>query len=201
MTMISMVAQPMFWPMLSTVGATEPRRPSSPRSDTMAGAPVVAPNRADVPSSPAPMVQPTTMAPIASQTDPVVAAIRAPVSGPNRLMPRFAHMANWSKNRSGRGGSVVRTIGASGLPWTDGLPCVPIGAEVDVAIGEASLRRHYPVRFGRSADPRPLGTGTPPSQPTTWCELPKSCFWGQASASRHDRLARVHPAVHATGRG
>ena len=136
MTMISMVAQPMFWPMFSTVGAIEPRRPSSPRRETMAGAPVVAPKSAEVPSRPAPRVQPTTMAPMASQTEPVVAAIRAPVSGPNRLMPRFAHMANWSKNRSGRGGSVVRTMGASGRRAEPGAPSTVVGAEVDVAISE-----------------------------------------------------------------
>jgi hypothetical protein len=48
---------------------------------------------------------------------------------------------------------------------------VLVGVEVvDIA---CSLRRHYPVRFRRSADPRAV-VRTPPSQPTTWCELPKS---------------------------
>ena len=46
------------------------------------------------------------------------------------------------------------------------------GVEVTDIAG--SLRRHYPVRFGRSADPRCVRT--PPSQPTMWCELPKVSF-------------------------
>ena len=112
-TMISMVAQPMFCPMLRIVGTTDPRRPSNPRSDTIAGAPVVAPKTADAPSSSAPRQQPTTMAAIARTTEPAVVAISAPVSGPKRLMPRFPHIANWSENRSGLGGSVLRVSGAS----------------------------------------------------------------------------------------
>ena len=94
MTMISMVAQPMFCAMLSRVGTTDPRRPTRPRSATMAGAPVVAPNTADAPSRTAPRVQPTTMAAMARPTEPTVVATRAPVSGPNRLMPRLPHMAS-----------------------------------------------------------------------------------------------------------
>ena len=94
MTMISIVAQPMFWAMFKMVGATDPRRPSSPRSATIAGAPVVTPNMADAPSSSAPSPQPTTIAVIARPTEPVVATTRAPVSGPNRLIPRLPHIAS-----------------------------------------------------------------------------------------------------------
>ena len=150
--MISMVAQPMFWAMLSSVGATEPRRPNSPRSDTMAGAPVVAPKIAEPPSSSAPIMQPTTTAAMASATEPVVRAITAPVSGPNRLMPRLAHIASWSTKRSGRGGSVVSWSGASaaGSRLRRGLAVRMDFDVMDMAID--SLRRHYPVRFGRSVD-------------------------------------------------
>ena len=76
--MISMVAQPMFWAMLSNVGSTEPRRPNMPRRETMAGAPVVAPNIADPPSSRAPIAQPTTTAAMASPTEPVVSGDQRP---------------------------------------------------------------------------------------------------------------------------
>ena len=79
----------------------------------MAGAPVVAPITAEAPSRIAPIPQPTTIAACASPTEPAVVAISAPVSGPNRLMPRLPHRANWSVNPSGRGGSVVRVSGAS----------------------------------------------------------------------------------------
>ena len=113
MTMISIVAQPMFWAMFRIVGTTEPRRPSSPRRATMAGAPVVAPIIAEAPSSSAPRAQPTTMAAMARPTEPVVVATSAPVSGPNRLIPRLPHMASWSTKPSGRGGSVVSVSGAS----------------------------------------------------------------------------------------
>ena len=116
MTMISIVAQPMFWAMLSRVGTIEPRRPSMPRIETMAGAPVVAPKTAEAPSSVAPRAQPTTIAAMASGTEPVVVATRAPVSGPKRLIPRLPHMASWSRKPSGRGGSVVSTSGASVAP-------------------------------------------------------------------------------------
>ena len=167
MTMISMVAQPTFWAMFSSVGTTEPRRPTSPRSDTMAGAPVVAPNMAEAPSSSAPSPQPTTMASTARPTEPVVVATRAPVSGPNRLIPRLPHMASWSTKPSGRGGSVVRTSGASVAAVREaGVRRTQVGGGGRHRC--SSLRRHYPVRFGRSAGPR----CTPPSQPTTGCELP-----------------------------
>jgi hypothetical protein len=151
MTMISMVAQPTFCAMFSRVGTTDPRRPTRPRSETIAGAPVLAPMTAEAPSKIAPSPQPMTIAAMASPTDPAVVAISAPVSGPKRLMPRLPHIASWSVNRSGRGGSVVRVSGASrvGCAETSGEV---VGVEVtDIA---DSLRRHYPVRFGRSADPR-----------------------------------------------
>ncbi len=57
----------------------------------MAGAPVAAPMTAEDPSRIAPSPQPMTIAAIARPTDPAVVAISAPVSGPNRLMPRLAH--------------------------------------------------------------------------------------------------------------
>jgi hypothetical protein len=66
-------------------------------------------------------------------------------------MPRLAHIASWSVNRSGRGGSVVRVSGASRVDCSEALGVV-VG--VDVTDTAGSLRRHYPVRFGRSADPR-----------------------------------------------
>ncbi len=131
MTMISIVAQPTFCAMLSTVGTTEPRRPNRPRNETMAGAPVVAPNIAEAPSSNAPMAQPTTTATIASPTDPVVKTTRAPVIGPNKLIPRFAHIASWSRNPSGRGGSVVSCSGASSRGGADGAVLVE-RAETDM---------------------------------------------------------------------
>src|SRR5215207_6540306 len=140
-TMISMVAQPMFCAMLSTVGTTEPRRPTRPRSVTMAGAPVVAPMIAEAPSRIAPSPQPTTIAAIASPIDPAVVAISAPVSGPNRLMPRFAHIASWSLNRSGLGGSVVRVSGAS-VAGRSGASRVLFGLDVtDIAAPYAGIIR------------------------------------------------------------
>jgi hypothetical protein len=92
--MISMVAQPMFCAMLRIVGSTEPRRPTRPLRVTMAGAPVLVPITAEAPRRIAPMPQPTTIAHSASPTDPAVVAISAPVSGPNKLMPRLPHRAN-----------------------------------------------------------------------------------------------------------
>jgi hypothetical protein len=161
-TMISIVAQPRFWAMFNTVGMTDPRRPTRPRSETMAGAPVLTPNRAEAPSSTEPRAQPTTMARIDSPTEPTVVAINAPVRGPNSEMPRLAHKANWSVNRSGRGGSVVRVSGASRFDRAGarGESSGSGGAEesaaaerLEVTDTTDSLRRHYPVRFGRSADP------------------------------------------------
>ena len=124
-TMISIVAQPMFWAMLSTVGRTEPRRPSMPRIETMAGAPVVAPKTAEAPSSVAPSAQPTMIARMASGTEPVVVATSAPVSGPKRLIPRLPHIASWSMKaeRPGRfGGEDQRRFGAAGA----GLGCLEV---------------------------------------------------------------------------
>ena len=115
--MISIVAQPMFWAMLSTVGTTEPRRPTRPRSETMAGAPVVAPKTAEAPSSDgAQSAADDDGQRWPGRTEPVVVATSAPVSGPNRLIPRLPHMASWSMKPSGRGGSVVRVSGASCSP-------------------------------------------------------------------------------------
>jgi hypothetical protein len=149
--MISIVAQPTFCAIFSRVGTIEPRRPTRPRSETIAGAPVFAPMTAEAPSKIAPSPQPMRIAASASPIDPAVVAISAPVSGPKRLMPRLAHIASWSVNRRGRGGSVVRVRGASGLGCPEASGVV---AGVDVTDIAGSLRRHYPVRFGRSADPR-----------------------------------------------
>jgi hypothetical protein len=60
----------------------------------MAGAPVAVPMTAENPRRIAPSTQPMTIAAIASATDPAVVAISAPVSGPNRLIPRLAHSAS-----------------------------------------------------------------------------------------------------------
>ena len=181
MTMISIVAQPTFWAMLSRVGTTEPRRPTSPRSDTMAGAPVVAPNIAEAPSSSAPRPQPTTMARMARPTEPVVVATRAPVSGPNRLIPRLPHIASWSTKPSGRGGSVVRVSGASAAPVrgvVSGGRRSERRADIDAA-PYAGITRSGSV--GRRARVR-----TPPSQPTTGCELPMRLSRHGSTGATHD---------------
>ena len=133
----------------------------------MAGAPVVAPTIAEAPSSSAPRAQPTTMAAMARPTEPVVVATRAPVSGPNRLIPRLPHMASWSTKPSGRGGSVVSVSGAS----TARASAASDVREIGCGNGHedppyAGITRSGSV--GRRARVR-----TPPSQPTMRCELPK----------------------------
>ena len=87
-------------------------------------------------------------------TGALVATTRAPVSGPKRLMPRLPHMASWSTKRNGLGGSVVRTRGASVRAGAEVRFATAGEEEEETDIERHSLRRHYPVRFGRSADPR-----------------------------------------------
>ena len=164
MTMISIVAQPMFCAMFSTVGATEPRRPNRPRRLAIAGAPVCEPNTAAPPRTRAPIPQPTTTASSPFSSDPVYAATRAPVTGPNSEIPRLPQRVNWSRKPSVRGASVVRTSGASVgvsdesraavVVMADLLPTPALPGQVQ-AVGD-------PARAAR----RPL---SPPYR----CELPR----------------------------
>jgi len=158
-TISSVVAQPMFCARFSTVGTVEPRRPSRPRSAIMAGAPVVAPNAADEASSADPISTPSTIATKARVNDPVASATVTPVSGPNRLIPRFAHNRTWSSRSNGRGGSALRVSGASAAAGELRRPPSPgTGGRRSRDSMRSRLRHGHlptpaPGQFGRSADP------------------------------------------------
>ena len=93
--------------MFNTVGRNEALAPSSPRSSTMAGAPVFAPRTSDVPRIAPPSAVPTTMAVIAagrlSGSAPNGVRIDSAPAKPSRLTPRLPQKPSWSSSPSVRG--------------------------------------------------------------------------------------------------
>src|SRR3954465_5524361 len=69
------------------------------------------------------------------------------VTGPRIDMPRLPHSPIWSHQPRTRGGGSSRVEAASAC----GAGCVGFSRS---AVMHVSLRRHYPVRFVRSAAPR-----------------------------------------------
>ena len=112
-TMISIIAQPMFCAMLSTVGTTDAPRPNRPRNPTIDGVPVWAPMPAAPPSNRAPTSVPSAHAASPPTSEPTDWVTSAPVSGPNRVTPNDAHMAVWAPAPRVRGGLSVSVSGAS----------------------------------------------------------------------------------------
>src|SRR5580693_6540390 len=155
--------QPRHCTMFATVGRYDSLAPNRPRSSTIAGAPVSAPGspasaRATVPSK-----VPATIAVSAAASEssgvPAPPGCRtkiAPVK-PSRLTPRLPHSPNWSSRLSacGTGSARLRATSERRSPGTVTKVSFVVFAVLDVvADTAASLRRHYPDRFRRSAAPR-----------------------------------------------
>ena len=161
--MISIVAQPMFCAMLSSVGSTEPRRPTRPRSVTMAGAPVAAPNRGEAPSSDRPERRSRRRSPLAPAR-PIQPSSRSarPVSGPNRLMPRLPHRASWSMNPQR-----PRRLGGEGERRLVAAARRPRSVIVGVDVRRTSQAPYAGITRSGSVGRRTCAVvRTPPSQPT-----------------------------------
>ena len=143
--------------MLRTVGRYDSLAPNSPRSSTMAGAPVRTPGSPASATGSVPSTVPTTIAVSAAASEssgvpapPGCRTKMAPVK-PSRLTPRLPHSPNWSNRLSacGTGSASVRATSACRSPGT--MTKVLFCSLVVVAAMAASLRRHYPDRFMRSA--------------------------------------------------
>ena len=96
----SKMPQPRHCRMFSAVGSQDSRAPNSPRSRTMAGAPVSAPGSPASPSATVPSTVPATIAVSAAARDssgvpapPGCSTKIAPVK-PSRLTPRLPHNPN-----------------------------------------------------------------------------------------------------------
>jgi hypothetical protein len=114
MTSTSTAAHPTHCARLSTVGSIEARRPSSPRSSAMAGAPVAAPGTAAAPSRSEPRTQPSTIAASAagrlSGGRPTTgASTKTAAAGSVSVTPRDPHSEAWSRQPSCCGGMLVRS--------------------------------------------------------------------------------------------
>src|SRR5580693_7947061 len=151
----SNTAQPRHCRMFRAVGRYDSRAPNSPRSRTMAGAPVRAPGSPASARAAVPSTVPATIAVSAAAMDssgvpgpPGWSTKMAPVK-PSRLTPRLPHRPNWSSRLSacGTGSARVRATSERRSPGT--VTKVSFWSVV-VAVTAASLRRHYPDRFGRS---------------------------------------------------
>src|SRR6516164_7293672 len=153
----SKTPQPRHWMMFAAVGRYDSRAPNSPRSSTMAGAPVSAPGRPASASAVVPSRVPATIAVSAAAREssgvpapPGCSTKTAPVK-PSRLTPRLPQSPNWSDRLSacGTGSASVRATSAWRSPGT--VTKVSFAELEVVAVMAASLRRHYPDRFRRSA--------------------------------------------------
>src|SRR6516165_7958197 len=153
----SKTPQPRHWMMFAAVGRYDSRAPNSPRSSTMAGAPVSAPGRPASASAVVPSRVPATIAVSAAAREssgvpapPGCSTKTAPVK-PSRLTPRLPQSPNWSDRLSacGTGSASVRATSAWRSPGT--VTKVSFAELEVVADMAASLRRHYPDRFRRSA--------------------------------------------------
>ena len=171
----SKMLQPKSCRMFSAVGRYDTRVPNSPRSSTMAGAPVCAPGIPESASTAAPSSVPTTMAVSAAISDssgvpvpPGWSTKIAPVK-PSRLTPRLPQSPNWSSRPSdcGTGSASVRPTSEWRSPGTVTKVFSLASAEPVLAATAASLRRNYPDRFGRSAarGPAPRFRGAAASHP------------------------------------
>ena len=112
----SKMPQPRHCRMLSTVGSHDSRAPKSPRSSTMAGAPVCAPGSPASASTTVPSIVPTTIAVSAAAREssgvpgPPGCSTKIAAVKPSRLTPRLPHSPNWSSRLSawGTGSASVR---------------------------------------------------------------------------------------------
>src|SRR5580700_5016310 len=178
----SNTAQPRHCRMFRAVGRYDSRAPNSPRSRTMAGAPVCAPGSPASARAAVPSTVPATIAVSAVAMDssgvpgpPGWSTKMAPVK-PSRLTPRLPHRPNWSSRLSacGTGSARVRATSEWRSPGT--VTKVSFWSVVVTATA-ASLRRHYPgqVRTVGGAASHPLS----PVQP----ELPRVQFTPNGTAA------------------
>src|SRR5580704_15038406 len=151
----SKTPQPRHCRMFSAVGSQEGRAPNSPRSRTMAGAPVRAPGSPASARAAVPSTVPATMAVSAAAMEssgvpgpPGCSTKMAPVK-PSRLTPRLPHRPNWSSRLSACGTGSAR-VGATSEWRSPGTVTKVSFWSVTAPATAASLRRHYPDRFGRS---------------------------------------------------
>ena len=115
----SKTPQPRHCRMFSAVGIQDRRAPKSPRSSTMAGAPVLAPGSPASANAAVPSSVPATMAVSAAASDssgvpapPGCSTKIAPVK-PSRLTPRLPHSPNWSSRLSACGTGSASVLGTS----------------------------------------------------------------------------------------
>src|SRR5664280_1896442 len=168
MTSNSNTAQPKHCTMFNTVGSTEALAPSSPRSNTMAGAPVFAPSTRETPRITPPSADPTTIAVTAAGrlngSAPIGVRIDSAPAKPSRLTPRFPQKPSWSSRPRVRGADSVNVRGASaGPPEEDDAEENDAEAD-DSACGNdrdmadcLSLRRYEPDQVQAVGD-RPCAT-------------------------------------------
>src|SRR5579859_5238730 len=147
--------QPRHCRMFSAVGSQEGRAPNSPRSRTMAGAPVRAPGSPASARAAVPSTVPATIAVSAAAMEssgvpgpPGCSTKMAPVK-PSRLTPRLPHRPNWSSRLRACGTGSAR-VGATSEWRSPGTVTKVSFWSVTGPATAASLRRHYPDRFGRS---------------------------------------------------
>ena len=146
----------------------------------MAGAPVCAPGSPASASGTVPSRVPATIAVSAAASDssgvpaPSGCSTKIAPVKPSRLTPRLPHSPNWSSRLSacGTGSASVRATSERRSPGTvTNSPEDEVTDVLAVAM-VASLRRHYPVRFGRSAARAPAGSHPlSPVQPELPCVL------------------------------
>ena len=113
MMTISKVAQPRHCRTLSPVGRALARRPSSPRSSTIAGTRSRAAGAAVRPSSTAPITAPTAMASRLTPSGRPASTTKDAATGSSRLTPRLAHRPRVSRRPSSCEAGSARVRGAS----------------------------------------------------------------------------------------
>src|SRR5262245_24493697 len=196
MMTISNTVQPTSCTMLQAVGAHEPRRPSSPRSSTIPGAPVSAPGTAARPSSRLPRTAPTAIATMAASgasggSPGAGTSTRPALTSTSSEMARLPQSASWSLRPSRRGGGASsRVRGTSSVAvegwWATGCGAAPI---------THSLRRYCPDQVRRVGRCRQR-----PSQPRRaprldWSE-PSPSWRRREGARRRRRSVGPIPMDH-----
>ncbi len=158
MTTTSKVAHPRHCTRLSPVGSQDARRPSRPRSSTIAGTRSRAPGAAVSPSSAPPSSDPTATASRVTPSGRPASTTNDAATGSSRLTPRFAHSPNVSRSPWSATGSSASTTGASG----GGLVRVTLLVTVSPYAG---MTRTGPTVDGRSAVLSARSPGLPHTRP------------------------------------
>ena len=155
MTTISKVAQPTHCTRLTTVGSAEARRPSRPRSSTIAGTRSRADGAAVSPSSAPPRTAPTTTAATVTASGRPGRTTKAAATGSSRLMPRLPNRPAVSRSPSAASGGSARVSGASPAGRADGTTVLIAAPYAGITRSGSDGRRHVqpPSQPGRSRAP------------------------------------------------